>query len=531
MLNKKTNRGLCSMKMWNGLMISLVIVSLLACASAKNQTVTSNPSLSQQTKSESSENQQTTKMEVPDKSDTVKQNSQASEIPVSYKEIQFPPFQYEIPKPNTYRVSISDSITGYIVEDHSLPIASLQILFRESTVSQNEKEIAEKELLSGMFRRGGSRALSAAAIDDSLEFISASISGSLNSRNSVVTVLALSRDFYATALLAREIFTKPAFEKEQLELQKAAFVTAYERRFDTPSAVLAALRAKVNYASTPRFWDANKKEYETVSRQSLLNLSVGKFSTNRVVFAFAGDLPKDSVLSFLKDYFKNWSVSKNKETEKAEESKLLRTPGIFAVERQIAQANIALNQPFVKRPHPDYYPTAVASFILGGGSFSSRLMNRIRTNEGLAYSVYSAVGNSYYDTTLTTVALQTKADQAAYAIQLVYQEIDSLVKFGPTDEELELAKKTLVESLPGMFATSEDIASTFADNEFIGKKENHFEEYVREIQSVTKEQVKTMIARYFAPEKMTISIVGPAVSWKGLPNVKVIPLDSLEMRP
>ena len=190
-----------------------------------------------------------------------------------------------------------------------------------------------------------------------------------------------------------------------------------------------------------------------------------------------------------------------------------------------------MNQPFLKRPHPDYYPAAVASFILGGGGFSSRLTTRIRSDEGLAYSVYSTVGNSYFDSTLTTIALQTKAEQTGFALKLIEEEILKLAKEGPTEEELLLAKKTLIESLPSLFATSEDIAYNFAEDEFIGKKANHYTKYIQEIESVSKEQVQAMISKYFAPEKMTISIVGPAVAWKDLQNVKIIPLDSLEIRP
>ena len=342
---------------------------------------------------------------------------------------------------------------------------------------------------------------------------------------------ALSRDFKQTAYLAKEIFTSPAFDSTSLEIQKAATITNFERRYDTPAAVLSALRTKVNYASSPRLYDATSEEYRQVSRKDLIEFGKGKFNPTRVIFAFAGNISKDSVVDFLKKYFADWNISPNKNPDSAEMLKLLHTPGIYAVERPVTQANISMNQPFLKRPHPDYYPAAVASFILGGGGFSSRLTTRIRSDEGLAYSVYSTVGNSYFDSTLTTIALQTKAEQTGFALKLIEEEILKLAKEGPTEEELLLAKKTLIESLPSLFATSEDIAYNFAEDEFIGKKANHYTEYIQEIESVSKEQVQAMISKYFAPEKMTISIVGPAIAWKDLQNVKIIPLDSLEIRP
>lgn len=508
--------------MKNKFLLATFSLVLFACSSTSNTNVSAE-----------------TKNEVLAKPDTVQINklvsndsaSKVSQIPASYKNIVFPEFKYNTPDPLTYRVEISDSITGYIVEDSSLPLASFKVIFKEATVPKSAKEIAAKDLLSGMFRRGGSLKNSIQTIDDSLEFISASISGGLSSRSSSFSVNALSRDFKQTAYLAKEIFTSPAFDSTSLEIQKAATITNFERRYDTPAAVLSALKTKVNYASSPRLYDATSEEYRRVSKKDLIEFGKGKFNPTRVIFAFAGNISKDSVVDFLKKYFADWNISPNKNPDSAETLKLLHTPGIYAVERPVTQANISMNQPFLKRPHPDYYPAAVASFILGGGGFSSRLTTRIRSDEGLAYSVYSTVGNSYFDSTLTTIALQTKAEQTGFALKLIEEEILKLAKEGPTEEELLLAKKTLIESLPSLFATSEDIAYNFAEDEFIGKKANHYTEYIQEIESVSKEQVQAMISKYFAPEKMTISIVGPAIAWKDLQNVKIIPLDSLEIRP
>lgn len=454
-----------------------------------------------------------------------------SDIPHSYKEIDFPELHYQTPDPKKYRVTLSDSLTGYIVEDSSLPLARLEIFFRESTVPQSKEDIAIKELMSPMFRKGGSEKMSAEAIDDSLEFISASIGGALRSKSSSISISSLSRDFYATANLAKEIFTKPAFDPSKLEIQKAAAITAYERRYETPANVLSYLRRKVNYEKTPRFFEANAEEYAQVSAEKIKPFAQGKFNPKRVVFAFSGDLPKDSVLKFLTDYFSDWKVLEPKEKEKAEPFRFLRKPGIYAVERPIEQANISLNQPFLQRPHADYYPAVVASFILGGGGFSSRLTTRVRSDEGLAYSIYSSVGNSYQDSTLSTIALQTKAEHAPRALRLIQEEIEKLKKEGPSKEELELAKKTLIESLPSLFSSAEDIAETFADGEFVGKKLDHFDEYIREINAVKEKDVQTMIERYFDFSKMTISIVGPKISFETLPNVQILKIDSLEFRP
>jgi len=449
-------------------------------------------------------------------------------LPSSYKEISFPEFTYVAPHPKEYRVQLDDSITGYVVVDRSLPLISFSMFFKEATIPSNIKETAALELLSPMFRRGGSSDISANALDDSLEFISASVHGGLGSYYSKISIDCLSKNFEEMLSLSKSVFTKPGFDEKQLEIQKTSYITAYKRRFDNPASILSALRSKVNYASSPRLWNPTVEEYQSVSKKDLEQFGKTKFSANRIVFALAGDIEKDSALVLLKKYFADWKKSSKRDLTPS--ILLLKKPGVYAVEKDITQANISMNQPFVKRPHPDYYPTAVASFILGGGSFSSRLTSKIRTEEGLAYSIYSHAGNDFNDTALTTIALQTKAESAFYAIQLIIQEIEKLSKEGPSAEELELAKKTLIESLPSMFDSPSSIASIFAADEIVGKSKDHYLEYVKAINAVTPEQINAMTAKYFDPQKMTISIVGPKKSWDKFENVTIIPIQDLYFR-
>jgi zinc protease len=311
-------------------------------------------------------------------------------LPSSYKEISFPEFTYVAPHPKEYRVQLDDSITGYVVVDRSLPLISFSMFFKEATIPSNIKETAALELLSPMFRRGGSSDISANALDDSLEFISASVHGGLGSYYSKISIDCLSKNFEEMLSLSKSVFTKPGFDEKQLEIQKTSYITAYKRRFDNPASILSALRSKVNYASSPRLWNPTVEEYQSVSKKDLEQFGKTKFSANRIVFALAGDIEKDSALVLLKKYFADWKKSSKRDLTPS--ILLLKKPGVYAVEKDITQANISMNQPFVKRPHPDYYPTAVASFILGGGSFSSRLTSKIRTEEGLAYSIYSHAG-------------------------------------------------------------------------------------------------------------------------------------------
>ena len=468
----------------------------------------------------------------------------ASGIPASYKDIQYPEYKYVAPYPKDYRVELAPGITGYIVPDSSLPLVNLSVYFENPQVVSNIKDEAASEMLGTMYRRGGSTTISAHALDDSLEFISAAISTSVGTWTSGFSIDCLSKDFIPTLFLAGELMARPGFDKEQLEIVKTNAVTAHEQRYDTPAKVLSALRAKVNYVSNPRLWDATLEEYKKVNVDDLKRLSANSFmktlhssDRGRIVFALSGDVKRDSAELALKTFFMGlFMVPFDDEADSVatysapKPLSFLNKPGTYVVDKDITQANISMNQPFVKRPHPDYYPAAVANFILGGGSFTSRLMTRVRSDEGLAYHISSRAGNDYRDTAMISISLQTKVESASLALKLIYEEIDKLAKDGPTEEELAMAKKTLVESLPGLFDSPSSTATIFAVDELLGKSPDHYLDYVKEINAVTAEQVKAMIKKYYAKEKMTISVVGPVSKLGDLQPFTVVPLDSLDFR-
>lgn len=457
-------------------------------------------------------------------------SSPNSGIPESYKSIEYPEFKYVAPYPKDYRVEVAPGIVGYIVSDRSLPLVNFSVSFDEKFLTPSLNDEAAANMVGSMFRRGGGGGVTAAALDDTLEFISAGISTSVNTYSSSFGINCLSKDFTGLLALAKQVLTAPAFDAEQLEIVKANAVTAYDRRYDTPAKILSALKAKVNFAPNPRLWDATADEYKKVSADDVKRLSEGVFSSKKIIFSLSGDVDRDSAVALLKDFFAGWNVSSAEKPTSVQPLSFLRKPGIYVVDRDVSQANIAMNQPFVKRPHEDYYPAAVASFILGGGSFTSRLMNRVRSDEGLAYSIYSTVGNNYRDTAMTTIALQTKVESVDFAMKLIFEEIEKLVKDGPTEEELVQAKKALIESLPSLFDSPASTAGIFADGEMLGKSFDHYLDYVKEINAVTADQVKAMVAKYFDRTKMTISIVAPVAKLDSLKPFAVVPLDSLEFR-
>jgi len=174
-------------------------------------------------------------------------------IPESYKDIVFPEFQYTAPYPGDYRIAITDSITLYAVRDASIPLIDITFYFKENAVPKNREEVAAIQLLSSLYSRGGTEKLSPAAVDDSLEFLSAKISGGIGNTQSTIHLNCLSRDFDKVLPLLFELFNKPRLDSARLELQKNSAIQRYSHRYDQPSAHASALSAKVMYKDNPNY--------------------------------------------------------------------------------------------------------------------------------------------------------------------------------------------------------------------------------------------------------------------------------------
>ena len=85
-------------------------------------------------------------------------------------------------------------------------------------------------------------------------------------------------------------------------------------------------------------------------------------------------------------------------------------PGVYIVDKDVNQGRVAMMLPGIMRDNPDYFAVMIMNDILGGGGFTSRIMNRVRSDEGLAYAARSRFpGGVYYPLTFTAGSSPSRA--------------------------------------------------------------------------------------------------------------------------
>jgi zinc protease len=148
------------------------------------------------------------------------------------------------------------------------------------------------------------------------------------------------------------------------------------------------------------------------------------------------------------------------------------------------------------------------NFILGGGSFTSRITTKVRSDEGLSYNQGSRFTTRWGYPGTFAGYVQTKSTTVGYAISLILNEINRIRKEPVSDAEMETAVNYYLESFADSFQTPQITMANFANLEMTGKPMDYYKTYRDKVKAVTKTRVQEVAQKYIQPDKIAIMIVG-----------------------
>jgi zinc protease len=176
------------------------------------------------------------------------------------------------------------------------------------------------------------------------------------------------------------------------------------------------------------------------------------------------------------------------------------------ITRELTQATILMGRQAVRQTDPDYFPLAVASYILGGGS-ASRLYSRVRDEGGQAYSVYSYVSPARHGASFV-VGAQTRNAEVPKVIDTIRGELARMTRDPVEARELDLAKSYLIGSFPFRLDTSAKVADFLVAIEANDLGLDYADRYIASIGRVTAADVQRVAAKFFPPDSFSRVVVG-----------------------
>ncbi|MEK7667760.1 MAG: insulinase family protein, partial [Gemmatimonadota bacterium] len=252
---------------------------------------------------------------------------------------------------------------------------------------------------------------------------------------------------------------------------------------------------------------------------------------DRMIVGVVGDFDTRAMTAKLEELFRGWGRCPAG-TRPMPPIQWPQGPRVVLIERDINQSNIRMGQAGGIRVGntPEYFAAQVADFLLGGGGgFNSRLLQRVRSDSGFAYSVFSNWGAETDREDVFFAGAQTRADKTIGAISLMRSIIGSMVGDPVTATDVRLAQDNETNSFIFRFETPAQIVGQQVSYVLDGLPPNWFDLYLRGIQAVTPEQVRQVSERYLHTDRLITVVVGnPAAFERPLSTLGTVTTMRLE---
>ncbi|MEW6746155.1 MAG: pitrilysin family protein [Planctomycetota bacterium] len=434
-------------------------------------------------------------------------NSARAQIPDHPSKLEFRELAYNPPKPADHRTQLSNGMIVYIQEDHLLPTLDVSTIIRTGTIADPRDKVGLAAMTGAVMRTGGTTGISGDDLDERLAFLGASLETSIRETSGTASLSVLVKDTDEGLRLLADVLMNPAFAEEKIRLYKDERIQAIKSKNDQPRSVLEREFAKVLYGDHPVTWEETQRSINSITRDDLLAFHKKFFAPNNMILAVAGDFDKAEMLKRIEAAFAKWP-QKVVPVPAVADVPVLDRPGVFMVQKEINQGYVNVGHLGIKDTNPDIFPIWIMEFILGSGSFTSRITSKVRSDEGLAYNTGCRFANRHLIPGTFYGYVQTKSPTVPYAISLILNEFRRIQNEPVTDAEMETAKSYYLDSFPNQFSTPIGTMSAFARLEYDAFPMDYYETYRDKIEKVTKADVMRVAKQYLRPDKMTIFVVG-----------------------
>lgn len=390
-------------------------------------------------------------------------------------------------------------------QDNNLPTFNLQLIFKNSGYIQ-DKQAAGLSSMSSKLLNEGTKKLGSVKFAQKLEEKAISLNAS-NGFETFVIELSSLKDVQQDGIkLLNKLLNDPNYTQTTLDKLKTLKIGALKRKENDYDYVSRNELKKIVFKNTPLMHASSGtiESIEAITLSEIQTFLEKQLVLNNLIVVAGGDINFESFSKELTSLLKSLKKGKTQkeQTYSANANKTIQT-----LKKDTQQAYIYFASPFdIHVNDENTYIAKVASFILGGSGFGSRLMEEIRVKRGLAYSAYGYISvnksHSYF-----TGYLQTKNDNAKEAQELVSSIVDEFVLNGVTQEELDAAKNFLTGSEPLRVETLSQRLSRSFTYFYRGLKQNHAQKELEKIEKLTLKDLNEYIKSHKEIKQLSYSIV------------------------
>ena len=421
-----------------------------------------------------------------------------------FEELSFHP-------PMAQKKSMASGVTVFVLEDHTLPLATLYARFRGGYALLPRSQYAAASALPSLLRNGGTSTLSPDSVESLLDFYALQTGFGGGGENAFSSMNTLSRHLEPAIALWADMLRNPGFDPREVEVWRERQMESTRRRGDDPRLLAVSEFNRIMFGDHPVGWELGEEDLsmERFNQDALFEAHSRILCRGNLILGVVGDVRWTEIEPLLESMVSEWPPCEEPLPEPLTPH-LRRGRTVFLIPKELTQSTVVMAAPggISQGPDPDYFSSRIANAILGANGFSSRLLTRLRTEKGYAYSASSLWRAPSRYEGIVGAMTQTRSESTVAATRLILETMEEMRDALPEQEEVDGIVSQMVNGFVFNFQDPSQIVSRQMFYLAQGLPEDWLEEYARGIQRVDRASVRNVFRRHMHPEDMTILIVG-----------------------
>jgi zinc protease len=429
--------------------------------------------------------------------------------------------------------SISHAMDVSFEEDKSLPIVQVNLAVKAGSVTDPAGQSGITDFMGEMLLRG-TRSKTKEQIDLALDQMGAKLAVETRSESMILRGAVLASQLDAFLSLMAEIATQPSFPEGEIRKLKAETVSQLLEELGEDSALESRRFQEFLFAGHPYGKPVNGKikDVEAFGRAKVVGQYTRFVHDKNLLVVGSGDASQDKIKKWADDLAAKLPSDDKPVVKAVEAPKNAKSRRMLIIDKpERTQTQMSLGQIGVKMTDSNFFPLYVGNFILGGPTFSSRLMDEIRVKRGWSYGANSGFRFGQ-EPRYWRAHLFPASKDTAPALGVTLGLIDQLKKSGVTADEFQFAQSSIVNKSGFMYNTPAKRVENLLIEKTLNLPTGLLKSYGPEVAKVTRDQVNSALTSFLKPEELAITVVGTASELKEpLAKAAGIPVDQVVVRP
>ncbi|WP_216594167.1 pitrilysin family protein [Synechococcus sp. PCC 6312] len=426
--------------------------------------------------------------------------------PKHYRDLTLPPLP-EISLPKYERYQLANGLTVYLLPDHDWPIVRGTALIRVGSRWEPANQAGLADLTGDLMRNGGTRSHPIEELDALLADRAATIEAGFGVTAGQVSFTALREHVSYVFSWFSEVLQEPAFDPERIAVAQQRRRGQIARRNDTPESIASREFYRLIYGLDSPY--SRRPEYATlarIDRQALVKFAHTYVQPSQMILGIVGDFEPKEMRTLIQTHFGPWEPTPQP------------LPPIPTVEQPSPPGTFIINQPQLSQSYiytghlgdtlrdADVFSLYVMNGVLNG--FGGRLFNQIRSQQGLAYSVYAAWNPEYDYPGVFFGTGQTQTVATLAFLKSLQHEFQRLQTEPIQPAELAYAQDAILNSFIFNFRSPAQTLYRLMRYEYFGYDSDFIFQYQRGVKATTIADVQRVAQAHLQPEHLTTLIVG-----------------------